>query len=172
MTDKEQEKGSSENSTEIPLGCCIGLLAGLALIVFAIVFPFLGLDTQREIVFERLGFKPATLEGAHYQVEVLSSVREHELFDSDKYSITAKRIPTSIGSEDQEGSADPDAPAVGILYTAECQPHCWNLCAGLSPGQKYFARLSSNKHTQIGIWEPGTGKTRIFEVRGLKKIQE
>jgi hypothetical protein len=178
MSDAQQDKGSSELIDNLG---CLAVLAGLA----AIVFLFLGIQTQRRIVFETFGY-PSGPDGNYSPMQVLSSTVESGSWSADSYVVTAKRSASSIPQVDpndplgiSNSTESEDGLALGIVYTVECAPHFWNLCAGLTPGQKYYARWTSSEHKQIAIAELQTDgkyidpkKVRIFEVRGWKKTEE
>ena len=167
MADAQTEKVSSDDSAG-----CIGLLLGLAVIVFL----FLGLETQRKL-YGTLNVHPSIPSGKYSPIRVLSSTFEHHSFGEDKYVVTIRRIPAPVGTEPEEDSGFPTS---GILYTAECVPHFWNLCADLTTGQDYYARWSSNDQKQIAVAQLQTGRTntidskkvRMFEVLGWKKTED
>jgi hypothetical protein len=169
MSNTRQEKGPWDEQLK-GLGC----LALLAVIAFLCVFPFLGIETQRRIVFERLGY-PSVPTGPFSPVRVLSSDLDQGTFAPGRFIVTMTRSASPIAvSED-----DPGWPAAGILYTVECSPHFWNLCAGLVPGQNYYARWTSTEHQAFAIAELQADgkfieekKTRLFDVRGWKKAGE
>lgn len=140
------------------------------MIVAAIFLFFLGIETQRKIFFEAVGY-PAIPGGKFTRVSVLSSNLEQ-----DKYVLTMKR---SSNPPIAESDSDSGLPALGILYTVECAPKFDNLCSGLTPGEQYYARWTSGERMEIAIGEAQADgkamdpkKTRRFNVRGWKKTEE
>lgn len=167
MSHSQKGKGSSEGTAG-----CVGLLVGLAVIVFL----FLSTGTQRRLVFDSFGYPPGPV-GKYSPVRVLSSNLERSSFSEDRYVVTTQRSEKPIGGDENED--DPGFLAHGVLYTAECAPHFWNLCGGLTPGRDYYARWTSSEHKQIAIGElQSDGKyidgknIRRFDIRGWKKAEE
>ena len=121
---------------------------------------------------------PSVPTGNYSPVRVLSSG-----LDGGAYVFTMKRLadqtltPDSFMKEKESGE-DAGYPAPGIIYTMECTPHFWNLCADLLPGQDYYARWLSTEHREFAVGELGTDrhidrkKTRIFNVRGWRKTED
>jgi hypothetical protein len=171
MSDTQQGNGSSVRTADLSdLAALLFLLGCLA----AIVFFFLGTETRRRIIFETFGY-PSGPTGRFSPVRVLSSDLEHGAFAAGKYIVTMGRSASPIAASED----DPGWPALGILYTVECTPHFWNLCAGLVPGQDYYARWTSIEHQAFAIGELQADgrfidekKTRVFDVRGWKKTEE
>jgi hypothetical protein len=171
------ERRSPERTAAFDLSdvaALVFLLGCLAVIVFVFLGIFLGIETQRKIIFETIGY-PSVPRGSFSPVQVVSSDLEQGTFAARKYIVTMRRrsSPTAVDED------DPGLPALGVLYTVECTPQAWNLCAGLVPGRDYYARWTSTEHQRFAIGElQGDGKfiddkkTRVFEVRGWKKVEE
>jgi hypothetical protein len=148
----------------------LGLLACLAVIVFL----FLGTEIHREIFFAQFG-SPSFPKAPYPPVRVISSVLESSFWGADRYVVTLKR------GDSPAGNAGEDSLVPGLVYTADCAVHFWNLCSALVPDQDYYGRWSSSKHDQIIITEVHTNekgpymdvtKTMRFKVRGWKRMGE
>jgi hypothetical protein len=151
----------------LEFGETLGVLLFVFGPIFLLVFLCLGIETQRRIVFNLFPY-PSVPTGSYSAVRVISSDRKG--WDG-AYVVAFSRWNSTaeIGEE---------TPAPGILYSVECTPHFWNLCAELLPGQNYYARWSSSEHLEFAVGELGTDgfidrkKTRFLKVRGWKKTED
>ncbi len=173
MTAPPQKNDSWGEGT---FGCLI--LIVFAIVAAAVIFFFLGIETQRSMFFSAFGY-PSVPQGSYSPMCVLSSNFEQHSFEADKYVVVIERNsnPFTAGSEN-----DPEFPDVGILYTLECAPRFWNLCTGFVPGHDYHARWVSSEHKQLAVGEVesenggkrhiAADKTQILDVRGWQKATE